>query len=147
VAARFIAIETDKGLMTTADESATKKPKILVVDDEEGIRDCLATVLAMEGYEVVTAATGAQAIETLSRQSFDVAITDLRMPGMDGIQTLAAMKKIAPDIQVIIATAFASEEMASNCDREGAFEYLLKPFRLDHLIRTVHAAVQVGHPA
>lgn len=107
--------------------------RILIVDDQADVRQLLAMVLSMQRWEVETCASGAQAIELARTRKFHVAIVDLMMPAMDGMATMGALKQVAPGIEVIIATAHATVETAITAMREGAFDYLKKPFNLIEL--------------
>jgi two-component system response regulator AtoC len=105
-----------------------KKVKILVVDDEAIVRDSLHDWLDEAGYEVLTAENGYQALETIEKEKLGIAIVDLMMPGMDGIELLKRAKEISPNIEVIIITAYASIPTAIAAMREGAYDYIEKPF-------------------
>jgi len=105
-----------------------KKAKILVVDDEAVIRDSLRDWLTDTGYEVFTAENGSQALETIQRERLRIVIADLVMPGMDGIELMKRAKEISPDIEVIITTAYGSIPTAITAIREGAYDYIQKPF-------------------
>jgi two-component system response regulator AtoC len=104
------------------------KAKILVVDDEAIIRDSLRDWLNDTGYNVFTAQNGAQALETIEREKPRIVIADLVMPGMDGIELMKRAKEISPDIEVIIITAYGSIPTAITAIREGAYDYIQKPF-------------------
>ena len=110
--------------------------RLLVIDDEEEVRDVLEFILSREGFEVLTASSGMMALELAREHPFDLAITDIRMPGMNGLETLTALKQIDPLLEVIVLTGYASEQTASECVKLGAYGYLRKPFELDDL-RTV----------
>jgi two-component system response regulator AtoC len=101
--------------------------RILVVDDEEGVRSFLAEALDGDGIEVATAAGGDEAIAMLDRHGFDVVITDLRMPGRDGLAVLSKVRAEMPETQVIVLTAHATVETAVQAIKAGAFDYLEKP--------------------
>jgi len=118
------------------------KARILVVDDEKSMRDLLSITLGKEGYEVLTAAGGEPAIETLHRDSVDAVITDLRMPKVDGLQVLRAAKEISPDTAVIVITAVASTETAVEAMKLGAYDYITKPFKLDEVNLIVRNALE-----
>ncbi len=105
-----------------------KKTKVLVVDDEAVIRDSLHDWLNDAGYEVFTAENGRQALETIKREGMSIVIADLVMPGMDGIGLMKQAKEISPDIEVIIITAYGSIPTAITAIREGAYDYIQKPF-------------------
>src|SRR6266702_3025012 len=118
------------------------KARILVVDDEKSMRDLLSITLGKEGYDVLTAAGGEPAIETLHRDSVDAVITDLRMPKVDGLQVLRAAKGISPDTAVIMITAVASTETAVEAMKLGAYDYITKPFKLDEVNLIVRNALE-----
>jgi two-component system response regulator PilR (NtrC family) len=112
--------------------------KILIVDDEKAIRESVSLVLSEEGYETNIAADGNDALELLNKNNFDVMITDLKMPGMDGMKLVKKCLQICPQTSVIIITAHASVESAIEALRMGAFDYILKPFDFDDLILKVN---------
>jgi two-component system NtrC family response regulator len=120
-----------------------KRAKILVIDDDESLRRVLEYNLAQEGYAVLAAAGGAQGLDLLKKEGADLVVTDVRMPGMDGLQVLDGVKKIDPNIQVIILTAFGTIEMAVEAMRAGAFHYVSKPFNRDELKLTIRKALQL----
>jgi two-component system response regulator PilR (NtrC family) len=107
--------------------------RVLVVDDERSMRDLLAIMLKQEGHDVAVVEGGAQAIETLSREVFDLVITDLRMRGVDGLAVLRAAKEHSPETVVVVITAFASTETAVEAMRLGAYDYITKPFKMDEI--------------
>ncbi len=113
------------------------KGKILVVDDEETTRFSLADILKLEGCKVRTAADGVAALDLLQKETFDLMLLDLKMPGMDGIEVMRAAVKISPEMQVILLTAHGSLESAIEALRHGAFDYLLKPSSPSQIIRSV----------
>ncbi len=117
--------------------------KILVVDDDASLRRILEYNLSQEGYEVVTAVDGETAIAALDSSRFDVVLTDIKMPGMDGMDLLSEVKSRAPDTQVIVITAFGTIEMAVEAMKAGAFEYVTKPFNRDELKITVQKALRL----
>ncbi|MCB0209882.1 MAG: response regulator transcription factor [Anaerolineae bacterium] len=101
--------------------------KILVMDDELSIRLFLEKTLIRDGHTVVTAASGEEALELIANQSFDLALLDLKLTGIGGLEVLAALREQAPDTVVIILTAQASLESAVEALRQGAHDYLFKP--------------------
>ena len=107
--------------------------KVLIVDDDQFALRSMAKVLRGESYEVVTAASGAEAIELLKEDSFDLVLTDLKMPEVDGLEVLRKAREIAPQAVVLILTGYASLESAIEALREGAHDYLLKPCSADEL--------------
>jgi len=125
-------------------ESATQQPSIkgtvLVVDDERATRHTLADLLHREGYQVVEAASGPEALDFLASQPFDLVMLDLKMPEMDGTEVLQAARPLAPDTVFIILTAYGTLDSAMIAIRNGASDYLLKPSSPQEIVR----AVQVG---
>ncbi len=119
-----------------------ERPRVLVIDDEIEIREALDMFLSSEGYDVATAESGDAAVERAKEQVFELAITDLRMPGMNGAETVAALKRLNPDLAVIVVTGYASDESAIRCRAEGAFKIIRKPFQLDDLLLVVKAALR-----
>ena len=117
-------------------------PRILLVDDEDRFRTNLAKMLAAQGLTVSAAAGGREALEMLQQQPYDVAVVDIRMPGMDGLETLAQMKKIAPGLEVIMLTGHASISAAMEINRLGGYDYLLKPCPLEDLLLKIEAAYE-----
>lgn len=106
---------------------------ILVIDDEPGIRDLLSYDLGLKGYNTVTACDGKDAIEKIKHEKFHLLICDIKMPKMDGIQTLEEVKRFDPDIRVIIITGYATIENAVLSMKTGAHDFLQKPFDMDQL--------------
>ncbi|HOC19319.1 MAG TPA: sigma-54 dependent transcriptional regulator [Vicinamibacterales bacterium] len=115
---------------------------VLVVDDEEIMREILETLLTREGYEVRLASGGAEALEIARTVPVDAAIVDVMMPGMDGLTTLDEIKKIDEEIGVIMITAFASVETAIAAMKRGAFDYITKPFKHDEVLVVLRNAVE-----
>lgn len=109
------------------------KPKILVVDDEESIREFLEIMLRKEGYEVTVAEDGAVAKATLEKKSFDMIISDLQMPNMNGIELLKHVRADYPDIMFLMITAFGTTESAVDAMKMGAYDYITKPFKIDEV--------------
>lgn len=102
--------------------------RILIVDDEEGLREFIADALADDGHDTTTAGDGLSALAQLHERAFDVMITDLRMPGaLDGVDVLRKAKAEQPDIEVIVLTAHATVDTAVEAMKLGAFDYLEKP--------------------
>ena len=115
--------------------------RILVVDDEESMVQFLTVLLRREGYEVMTAASGPQALELLAESSMDAVVTDLKMPGMDGIELLDRIKKLDETLPVIIMTAYASQRSAIDALNLGAFQYLEKHAKNDDIKLVVRNAL------
>jgi len=110
---------------------------ILIVDDEESVRKSLADVMCDEGYEVMTAASGREGIDLLNDAQPSLALLDIAMPEMDGIETLRRFKEIRPDMQVIMVTGHGTIETAVKTTKMGAYDFLLKPPELAHLTLVV----------
>jgi DNA-binding NtrC family response regulator len=114
--------------------------KMLIVDDEPIVGDRLKYSFEKEGYEVETFTDGGSALKRLEQQSFDIVITDLKMRGVDGMQVLARVHERYPEALVIVITGFGSIETAVEAMKEGAFDYITKPFRLDDVKSIVRRA-------
>jgi len=115
--------------------------KILVVDDDQGIREFLEIMLKGEGYRVTTASDAGKALNRCKKETFDLIITDLKMPKMDGIGFLREIKAISPETLVILITAYASGETAVNAMKEGAYDYIEKDFAIEDMKRIVRNAL------
>ena len=118
------------------------KPRVLVVDDEKHQRDILQMILESEGYETVTAGNGRQALQALQAQAFDLTLTDLKMPDMNGIALLAELLKAQPALCVVMMTAHGSIDTAVEAMRKGAFDYLTKPLEREQLLLVVNRALE-----
>jgi two-component system, NtrC family, response regulator AtoC len=116
-------------------------PQVLVIDDDAVTRELLTEVLQGEGYAVEACDSGSKALERAAGREFDLAVTDIRMPEMDGISVTRALKARQPEIQVIVMTAFGSVETAVEAVRHGAFDYVSKPMNLDEIKSTVRRAL------
>ncbi len=116
--------------------------RALVIDDDPGVLEALTILLEMEGFDVVEAESGAAAVAAARTEAFDVAITDLRMPGMSGMETLAALRHIDPSLPVIIASGFLAEGVVAECLSLGALACIRKPFELDDLLALVQRALR-----
>lgn len=123
------------------------KIKVLMVDDEEQFRSTTSKILTRRGYVTTMAGSGEEAIGILKKESQDVVILDVKMPGMDGHQTLAEIKKIDPDVPVIMLTGHGALDSAKESLKHGAFDYLNKPCEIDLLaakIRDAYTAAKKG---
>jgi two-component system response regulator AtoC len=120
------------------------KPRILLVDDEPNMRRSLRLLLADLEIELVDAEDGPAALEVLAEQEIHLVVTDLRMPGMDGLELLHRVRDRRPEVPVVILTAFGSIESAVDAIREGAFDYVTKPFREEELKLVIERALAVG---
>jgi len=118
-----------------------KEIRILVVDDERPILELLGEYLATRGHPVVTAGTGEQARTLLAREQFDVVLTDIKMPGLDGLQLLDHIQDSSPATAVILMTGYGTIESAIRAMKRGALDYLQKPFKLRDVYATIEAAV------
>ena len=114
--------------------------RLLLVDDEEGYVKVLSKRMARRNMEVMTALSGAEGIQRLRKQDFDVAILDLKMEDMDGIEVLRVFKKMVPDLPVIMLTGHGTEKAAREGLEMGAFDYLTKPCDLEELVDKIRAA-------
>jgi len=120
----------------------TMTPKILLVDDEERFRTTLGKMLRAQGLEVTVLGSGREALAELHQKTYDVMVLDVRMPDMDGIATLTEIKKIAPQIEVIILTGHASMDAAVEIMRLGGYDYLLKPCPVEDLLAKIESAYE-----
>src|SRR5208337_4084174 len=120
----------------------TMMERVLIVDDEEQMRELLAKVLEKNGYQVMTAGDGGQALTLLEKEPMDLVVTDVRMPGLDGMEALKAIKELNPEIVVIIMTAFGSIDQAVQAVKEGAYDYINKPFKIDEMLLTIKKALE-----
>ncbi|MBI3553328.1 MAG: response regulator [Elusimicrobia bacterium] len=116
--------------------------KILVVDDERGMREMLAHELGKQGYRVATAQDGRQALERLRDEDIQLVISDVKMPNLGGLEALAAIKKINPDVEVILATGYATVDDAVEAMKHGAYDFIQKPFHIDALLALVEKALE-----
>jgi DNA-binding NtrC family response regulator len=114
--------------------------KVLVVDDEERFRNTLGKLLTAQGMQVSVVGGGAEALELLRSEPHDIVLLDVKMPGMSGQDTLPEIKKIDPDIEVIILTGHASVDIAAEMMARGGSDYLLKPYPMDELLGIIHIA-------
>jgi len=119
-----------------------EKMKLMLVDDEERFLSSIAKLLSKKGIDAVTATSGAEAIEKLKRQTIHVVILDVKMPGMDGNETLVEIKKLFPMVEVIMLTGHATVEFAVDGLKSGATDYLMKPIGIDDLIQKAEEAFE-----
>jgi two-component system response regulator HydG len=115
---------------------------LLVADDDPGLRESLERTLTREGYRVVLASDGRAALERLQSGAVDLIVTDLKMPGLTGLELLRAAKAIAPDVDVILLTAFGTVEEAVKAMKDGAYDFLTKPFRREQLLKLIDKALE-----
>lgn len=114
-----------------------KRPTVLLVDDEAIVRDSVSEWLKNDEYDVECACNGAEALERIQHKRFDTAVVDLKMPGMDGLEVTRRVKQNAPQVQIIIITAYGTPETAVEVIKNGASDYLTKPFTLDILEKVI----------
>jgi len=117
-------------------------PSILIVDDEQHVRESLSGWFIEDGYDVATASGGKDALLLLGRRHFDVVITDIKMPGMDGLELQHRIHEVDPGVAIILVTAYASVDTAVQALKEGAYDYLSKPFDPEELSRIVEKACE-----
>ena len=115
--------------------------RLLLVDDEIGYLEVLSKRLTRRGYKITTASSGTEAIRALRQWEFDLAVVDLKMEDMDGIEVLKVFKKMDPSLKVIMLTGHGSERAARDGITQGAYDYLIKPVGLKRLIETISAAL------
>ncbi|MEW6040505.1 MAG: response regulator, partial [Elusimicrobiota bacterium] len=118
------------------------KAKILVIDDEEGIRDLLTYELTQRGYIVSVAEDSRSGIEKIKKEKFELVILDIKMPGLSGIETIEQIKELNPEIEMIMLTGYATIETAIECMKKGAYNYITKPFNVDELSILVQRALE-----
>ncbi|MBI4403968.1 MAG: sigma-54-dependent Fis family transcriptional regulator [Deltaproteobacteria bacterium] len=116
--------------------------RILVVDDEESIREFFEIMLKREGYEVVTASNGIEALEALKKRQADLVITDIQMPEMSGLELLGKIREMDSELMVIMITAFGSTETAIEAMKLGAYDYIQKPFKIEEVKIIIRQALE-----
>ena len=121
-------------------KNASKAPRILIVDDDPGQRSLLDSFLKSQGFDTVTVASGEQALEALRAQEFSMMISDVRMPGISGLETLRRARKEHAVLPILLVTAYADIRDAVGAMRDGALNYLGKPIDLDELLASVQQA-------
>ncbi|MCI0477252.1 MAG: response regulator [Anaerolineales bacterium] len=127
-------------------ESISKQTRILIVDDDVDLAHTTALILTRKGFAVSVASDGLAAIRLVGQQPFDFALMDIRMPGLDGVETCQRIKTIQPDLAVVLMTGFSVEERVQAGLREGARAVLVKPLDLEHLFELIKNAVAQRHP-
>jgi response regulator RpfG family c-di-GMP phosphodiesterase len=118
------------------------RPRVLVVDDEKFIRDIIADFLGMEGYIVRTAEDGTSAVTELERARYDMVISDLKMPKMGGLDLLKEVARVHPDTLTVIMTGFGTVETAIDAMKRGAYDYILKPFKVEEIVHIVQRGLE-----
>jgi len=127
--------------------SGKNKHSILVVDDERSMREFLEILLGREGYEVTLASSGENAFEVLEQKKFDLVVTDIKMKDIDGLEVLKKTKELSPESIVVIISAFATAETAVQAMKEGAYDYIPKPFKVREFKRILKEALESKRPA
>jgi DNA-binding NtrC family response regulator len=117
--------------------------RILIVDDEEGLRRVFSIMLSKEGYDVTAVASGTEAVRALEKDVYDVVISDIKMPGLSGIELLGAIHETDPSIPVIIMTAYASLDTAIEAVNKGAFHYFVKQARNEEIKLVIRRALEM----
>ncbi len=130
--------------MSTTSENNTQKRKILVVDDDPSVLESVALILDTFGYGVTTCDHPAKALAALQSDRFDVVLSDIRMPGMSGIEFLGKIRGFNAEIPVILMTAYAELDAAISAIRNGAFDFIIKPFNMHYLAQCVEKAIEHG---
>lgn len=128
---------SNKAMLERGEEIVSETGRILVIDDDESMRKLLVMTLESRGYSVDTARDGKEAIRKSNSDLYDLALVDLRLPDMDGIELLTAMKQIAPTMMKIILTGYPSLESAIEAINKGADGYVVKPVKTEQLLSTV----------
>jgi signal transduction histidine kinase len=121
---------------------STLQASILVVDDENTIRELLYRLLRSKGYHVVTACDGEEALKVLKREQFDLLLSDIRMPGINGIELLEQAIVLAPHLLVIMMTGFGTIELAVNAMKKGAYDFVTKPFMIDEITMVIERGLK-----
>ncbi len=111
----------------------SKGPHILLIEDEPDVRESYLSMLSILGYNADTAENGMDGLQKIMAKNYDIVITDLNMPVMNGLETLTRIKKKAPQIDVIVMTGFATIDNAISAMKQGAFDYITKPVSIEHV--------------
>ena len=126
--------------MAQKQDTETTPIRVLLIDDEVGYVHVLSNRLSKRGFEVGKANSGSEALQCLRQQDYDVAVLDLKMEDMDGIEILKILKKMVPELVVIMLTGHGSAEAAHEGIKEGAYDYLTKPCELADLVEKIREA-------
>lgn len=116
---------------------------ILIIDDEPLMRISISDALKIEGYNIVSLSSGREGLKTIKENSFDIVITDLKLPEIDGLQILKACRQFSPATKVLLITAYGSVESAVEAMKQGAYDYITKPFSMDELILIVRRLIEL----
>ncbi len=115
---------------------------VLVVEDEQGIRDAMAKILSKEGYQVLTACNGEEAVDIVQKDPVDLVLTDLKMPKIDGAELLKIVKTISPDVEVLLITGHGTVDIAVEVMKEGAYDFIQKPFNKVTVLKIIKKALE-----
>jgi excisionase family DNA binding protein len=124
-----------------------ERPRVLIVDDEQSVRDLVAKTLTMADYDVDTAPDGPSALDRLNGTEYDLLITDLKMPGMDGLSVIREVRRRSTEIPIVIITGYSTEASAIEAINLGVSGYLTKPFRLPRVLAVAARALGEAAPA
>ncbi|MBI2952409.1 response regulator [bacterium] len=119
--------------------------RVLIVDDEAGMRHSLQRLLQSGGYEVSTAKSGERALALAKETPFDVAVMDIQMPGLSGLDAFRRLREIDPKLPVVFITAYGTSEAAMQAVELGAYDYILKPFDVGAFKEVIDRAAEFGH--
>ena len=125
-----------------AKTATSDTPKVLVAEDEKVLRLMMAKLLQVSGYKVYTCGDGLQALELVGKKSFDLVVTDMMMPGANGMEVLRATRRSQPRAKVIMVTGTPTSETLLAARREGVYAYLRKPFQLKHFLSVLKDAIE-----
>ena len=135
-------LENNNTLDVLTPSNDAELSRILVVDDEKVIREILADFLSLEGFDVATAPDGRAAIEQLESRKFNMVISDLKMPNMGGLELLEYIQKHQENLLTVIMTGFGTVETAIEAMKKGAYDYILKPFKVEEVVHIVHRGME-----
>ncbi|MBI5624709.1 MAG: response regulator [Elusimicrobia bacterium] len=121
-----------------------EKARVLVIDDDKNQRNMLSFALRDRGYQIVAVESGERALQEAASGTFDLAICDIMMPGLGGVETLKRLRELQPGLKVVMATGYATAETALKSMRLGAVNYLAKPYELKDLLSVLEAALARG---
>jgi len=137
----------DKSHVYKQSRICRSKLRVLVVDDDCSVAETLRDLLRFKGFDVETAENGKQAIDLIKRpHHFDLMITDMRMPEMDGLELLKAIRQLKTDLPIIILTGYATVENGIHSMEQGAYDYLFKPFNIEELMQAMNRALSRSRP-
>jgi CheY-like chemotaxis protein len=133
--------------MAEASTKSVRRRSILVVDDEPGMRALFSFMLGAKGYEVRTAGSGEEALQNVKTSPCDLVFLDVRMPYMNGLEVLRALRQLRPNISVVMMTGYAVEQLLNDAITEGAKGYLRKPFTIEELMNSINGILASSQAA